>query len=92
MQCSEFATSVAKTPSLDDYQMNANIELMSKDDAQAAETIILDRLHVELATPKLPSPLLTASGTLEVASVVVVEVESRCGAKGQRVTESIGKM
>ena len=83
MQCSEFATSVAKTPSLDDYQMNANIELMSKDDAQAAETIILDGLHVKLATPKLPSPLLTASGTLEVASLVVVEVESRCGAKGQ---------
>ena len=83
MQCSEFATSVAKTPSLDDYQMNANIELMSKDDAQAAETIILNRLYVEVATPKLPSPLLTASGTLEVASLVVVEVESRCGVRGQ---------
>ena len=83
MQCSEFATSLAKTPSLDDYQMNANIELMSKDDAQAAETIILNRLYVEVATPKLPSPLLTASGTLEVASLVVVEVESRCGVRGQ---------
>ena len=83
MQRNEFATSVAKTPSLDDYQMNAKIELMSKEDAQAAETIILDRLHVEVATPKLPSPLLTASGTLEVASLVVVEVESLCGVKGQ---------
>ena len=63
--------------------MDTTIKLMSKDDAQAAETIILDRLHVDLATPKLRSPLLTASGTLEVASLVVVEVESRCGAKGQ---------
>ena len=63
--------------------MDSNIKLMSKDDAQAAETIILDRLHVEVATPKLPSPLLTASGALEVASLVVVEVGSRCEVKGQ---------
>ena len=83
MQRGEFTTSVAKTPLLDEYQMDANIKLISKVDAQAAETIILDGLHVELATPKLPSPLLTASGTLEVASLVVIEVESRCSVKGQ---------
>ena len=83
MQCSWFATSVASMPLSDEYQMDANIKMMSKDDAQAAETIILDSLNVEIATPKLPSPLLTASGALEVASLVVVEVESRCGVKGQ---------
>jgi mandelate racemase len=70
-------------PLSDEYQMDASIKMMSKDDAQAAETIILDSLNVEIATTKLPSPLLTASGALEVASLVVVEVESRCGVKGQ---------
>jgi mandelate racemase len=63
--------------------VGANAKLISDTDAQIAKTLILERVRIETATPKLPSPLLTASGTLDVAALVLVEIESQCGVNGQ---------
>jgi mandelate racemase len=64
------------------HKLSSNIQLISADDANTASQIILEKITVETATPKLPSPLLTASGSLENASLVLIKVQSRCGIEG----------
>jgi mandelate racemase len=59
-----------------------NIEFISEDVVDNAVQIILDEIKIETATPKLPSPLQTASGLLETASLVLISVRSRCGIEG----------
>lgn len=63
-------------------QLAPNIELMSNDDADHAEQIILTGIVVETVTPRLPTPLTTASGSLDNASLVLVTLKSKCGIKG----------
>jgi mandelate racemase len=55
---------------------------MSEPDASTADQIILDNISVSTATPKLPSPLLTASGKLTNAALVLVKITSKCGVEG----------
>lgn len=58
------------------------LEFISEDVVDYALQIILDEITIETATPKLPSPLQTASGLLETASLVLISVRSRCGIEG----------
>ncbi|MDB2662478.1 hypothetical protein N9Y61_01405 [Paracoccaceae bacterium] len=57
-------------------------DFMSEPDTNAADQIILDNILVSTATPELPSPLLTASGKLTNAALVLVKITSKCGAEG----------
>ena len=56
--------------------------LISATDADNASRIILSNISVSTATPELPSPLLTASGKLTNAALVLVKVTSKCGVEG----------
>jgi mandelate racemase len=64
------------------HSSSANSQLISKDTAETANRITLEKITIETATPKLPSPLLTASGSLETASLVLIKIRSRCGIEG----------
>ena len=55
---------------------------MSEPDASVANQLILGDISVSTATPELPSPLLTASGKLTNAALVLVKVTSKCGVEG----------
>ena len=57
-------------------------DFISELDASAANQIILSDISVTTATPELPSPLLTASGALKNASLVLVTMTSKCGIEG----------
>ena len=57
-------------------------DFMSEPDANTVEQIILGDISVSTATPELPSPLLTASGQLTNAALVLVKVTSKCGVEG----------
>lgn len=57
-------------------------DFMSESDASTAKQIVLDNISVSTATPKLPSPLLTASGKLTNAALVLVKITSKCGVEG----------
>ena len=56
--------------------------LISSTDADNASRIILSNISVSTATPELPSPLLTASGKLTNAALVLVKIRSKCGIEG----------
>ena len=56
--------------------------LISSTDADNASRIILADISVSTATPELPSPLLTASGKLTNAALVLVKIRSKCGIEG----------
>jgi mandelate racemase len=56
--------------------------LISATDADAASGIVLSDISVSTATPELPSPLLTASGKLTNAALVLVKITSKCGVEG----------
>jgi mandelate racemase len=56
--------------------------LISATDTSTADQIILDNILVSTATPELPSPLLTASGQLTNAALVMVKITSKCGVEG----------
>ena len=58
------------------------LEFISEDVVDYAVQIILDDITIETKTPKLSSPLQTASGLLETASLVLISVRSRCGIEG----------
>ena len=58
-------------------------DFMSESDSSTANQIVLGDISVSTATPELPSPLLTASGKLTNAALVLVKVTSRCGVEGQ---------
>tara|TARA_B100001057_G_scaffold488562_1_gene573169 strand:- start:284 stop:1399 length:1116 start_codon:yes stop_codon:yes gene_type:complete len=60
----------------------SKIGLMSESNSIAASQIILTEISVTTATPKLPSPLVTASGSLHNASLVLVKIKSECGIGG----------
>ena len=62
--------------------LTQNIELMSREDARYANQVVLKKIIIETATPRLPMPLLTASGALENAFLVLVTLESECGLVG----------
>ena len=55
---------------------------MSEFDASTAGQIVLGDISVSTATPELPSPLLTASGKLTNAALVLVKITSKCGIEG----------
>ena len=55
---------------------------MSEPDASTANQIVLGGISVSTATPELPSPLLTASGQLTNAALVLVKITSKCGVEG----------
>ena len=55
---------------------------MSESDTSTANQIVLGDICVSTATPELPSPLLTASGQLTNAALVLVKVTSKCGVEG----------
>jgi len=57
-------------------------DFMSEPDTSTANQIFLDNISVSTATPELPSPLLTASGKLTNAALVLVKVTSKCGVEG----------
>ena len=57
-------------------------DFISELDASAANQIILSDISVTTATPELPSPLLTSSGALKNASLVLVTMTSKCGIEG----------
>jgi len=57
-------------------------DFMSESDASTAKQIVLGDISVSTATPELPSPLLTASGTLTNAALVLVKITSKCGVEG----------
>ena len=57
-------------------------DFMSEPDTSTANQIILDKILVSTATPELPSPLLTASGKLTNAALVLVKITSKCGFEG----------
>ena len=57
-------------------------DFMSEPAANTANQIILDNILVSTATPELPSPLLTASGKLTNAALVLVKITSKCGVEG----------
>ena len=57
-------------------------DFMSEPDTSTAEQIILGDILVSTATPELPSPLLTASGQLTNAALVLVKLTSKCGVEG----------
>ena len=57
-------------------------KLISASDADAARGLLLSDLSVTTATPELPSPLLTASGKLTNAALVLVKITSKCGIEG----------
>jgi mandelate racemase len=57
-------------------------DFMSEPDTSTADQIILDNISVSTATPELPSPLLTASGKLTNAALVLVKITSKCGIEG----------
>ena len=57
-------------------------DFMSASDTSTAEQIILGDILVSTATPELPSPLLTASGKLTNAALVLVKIRSKCGVDG----------
>ena len=57
-------------------------DFMSEPDTSTADQIILDNMSVSTATPELPSPLLTASGKLTNAALVLVKITSKCGVEG----------
>lgn len=57
-------------------------DFMSEPDASTANQIVLGGISVSTATPELPSPLLTASGQLTNASLVLVKITSECGVEG----------
>jgi len=57
-------------------------DFMSVSDTNTANQIILDNILVSTATPELPSPLLTASGQLTNAALVLVKITSKCGVEG----------
>ena len=61
---------------------DSTIGLMSDVDADKAKTIILEEITISTATPELPSPLLTASGKLTNAALVLVKIRSKCGIEG----------
>ena len=52
-------------------------DFMSEPDTSTAEQIILGDILVSTATPELPSPLLTASGQLTNAALVLVKLTSK---------------
>ena len=56
--------------------------LISSTDADNANKIFISDLSVTTATPELPSPLLTASGKLTNAALVLVKITSKCGIEG----------
>jgi len=56
--------------------------LISSTDADASSGIVLNDISVTTATPELPSPLLTASGKLTNAALVLVKITSKCGIEG----------
>ena len=55
---------------------------MSEPDVSTANQIVLGGISVSTATPELPSPLLTASGQLTNAALVLVKITSKCGVEG----------
>ena len=57
-------------------------DFISEPDTSTADQIILDNMSVSTATPELPSPLLTASGKLTNAALVLVKITSKCGVEG----------
>ena len=57
-------------------------DFMSEFDASTAGQIVLGDISVSTATPELPSPLLTASGKLTNAALVLVKITSKCGVEG----------
>lgn len=57
-------------------------DFMCEPDTSTAEQIILGDILVSTATPELPSPLLTASGQLTNAALVLVKLTSKCGVEG----------
>ena len=59
-----------------------NMELISLEDAGRANQVILNEIIVETAAPRLPTPILTANGALENASLVLVTLRSECGLVG----------
>ena len=56
--------------------------LISSTDADNANRIFISDLSFTTATPELPSPLLTASGKLTNAALVLVKITSKCGIEG----------
>ena len=57
-------------------------DFMSESDTSIANPIVLGDISVSTATPELPSPLLTASGKLTNAALVLVKITSKCGVEG----------
>ena len=57
-------------------------DFMSASDTSTANQIVLGDISVSTATPELPSPLLTASGQLTNAALVLVKITSKCGVDG----------
>ena len=57
-------------------------DFMTESDTSTANQIVLGDISVSNATPELPSPLLTASGKLTNAALVLVRVTSKCGVDG----------
>ena len=63
-------------------KLSNSSDFMSESDSNTANQIVLSDISVSTATPELPSPLLTASGQLTNAALVLVRVTSRCGVEG----------
>jgi mandelate racemase len=57
-------------------------DFMSDSDTSTANQFVLGDISVSTATPELPSPLLTASGKLTNAALVLVKIRSKCGVEG----------
>ena len=63
-------------------QPSSKSDFMSYSDNSAANQIVFDDISVSTAIPELPSPLLTASGKLTNAALVLVKITSKCGVEG----------
>lgn len=63
-------------------ELSNRSDFMSESDASTANQIVLGDISVSTATPELPSPLLTASGKLRNAALVLVKITSKCGIEG----------
>ena len=60
-------------------ELSNRSDFMSESDAITANQIVLGDISVSTATPELPSPLLTASGKLQNAALVLVKITSKYG-------------
>ena len=54
-------------------------EFISQDDAIRVNQVIMKEIITETSASILPTPLLTASGAIENASLVLVTLRSECG-------------